>query len=687
MTSDIAVSVIIPVYNAEKYLYQCLDSIINQTLKEIEIICVDDGSTDGSLDILRQFENRDSRVKVLTQQNQYAGVARNHGMALAKGAYYSFLDADDYFESDMLEKMYIPAKKYSTDICLCAADQFDAMSGLHEATPWFLDIQEITHQPFCASEISNIFFITTPCPWTKLFSADLIQRNHLQFQDTPRINDMYFTYVALALADKIVYINEPFVHYRIGQNTNLQSGVYKTPTLCGIVLCAIKERLSCVPQWEILQYSFINYTIRNLLNNIKGLKNYPDAQRVLIEDIKSNYLHTLGIDDCPDERISDRESFYELLSYMVPNCGNNSIQSILCEKQKYQEARLTVIVPIYNVEKYLNQCLMSLLFQTDTNIKVILVNDGSTDKSGRIAESFANEHPEIFSYIYQENKGLGSARNTGLRFVETPYVTFLDSDDWWPPRNVENIYSAIENSAGEVDVFFTCPTVFNMATFGFSDWSDNERVKALFKQYGNVLSAHTIQALYDTEASVCRMVIKTSVLKEHCFAFPEGIKWEDVFPHFAILRWSKQCGLIDNAGFVYRVNTGTQTTMLSDSRRLDIIPAFSVTFDFAAKNMELSEVAYIYNMLMSFISWFLRATNKEVYPLLVKELHNFIKQLPKEYYYSYCEKLSPKKKTRVLWYFLKSDVLYRIIASENTYQDSKRLIKKLNKWRRRICQV
>ena len=100
------VSVIIPVYNAEKYLRQCLDSVVNQTLREIEIICVDDGSTDGSLAILQEYAANDARIKVLTQKNQYAGVARNNGMAAAQGKYFAFLDADDYYDLNALMVMF-----------------------------------------------------------------------------------------------------------------------------------------------------------------------------------------------------------------------------------------------------------------------------------------------------------------------------------------------------------------------------------------------------------------------------------------------------------------------------------------------------------------------------------------------------------------------------------------------------
>lgn len=112
------VSVIIPVYNTEEYLRECLDSVVNQTLKEIEIICVDDGSTDNSARILEKYATKDSRFKIIAQKNQGAGFARNEGIKIAKGEYIAFLDSDDYYlDTDVLENLYENAKKNDVFIC------------------------------------------------------------------------------------------------------------------------------------------------------------------------------------------------------------------------------------------------------------------------------------------------------------------------------------------------------------------------------------------------------------------------------------------------------------------------------------------------------------------------------------------------------------------------------------------
>ena len=126
----IKISVIIPVYNAEKYLRECLDSVIGQALQDIEIICVDDGSTDSSLSVLQKYAAKDTRLKIVVQANQGAAAARNVGMAVAQGEYLAFLDADDLYCPEALQTAYACATKSNADMVVFEADFFDDRLGL-----------------------------------------------------------------------------------------------------------------------------------------------------------------------------------------------------------------------------------------------------------------------------------------------------------------------------------------------------------------------------------------------------------------------------------------------------------------------------------------------------------------------------------------------------------------------------
>ena len=125
---NVKVSVIVPVFNTEKYLKKCVDSILNQSLKNIEIIFIDDGSNDNSLGILEEYAKIDKRIKIISKLNEGQGVARNIGIKSAIGEYIAFVDSDDFIQINMLEKLYSYSKNKNLDICMCKVSTYDDMS-------------------------------------------------------------------------------------------------------------------------------------------------------------------------------------------------------------------------------------------------------------------------------------------------------------------------------------------------------------------------------------------------------------------------------------------------------------------------------------------------------------------------------------------------------------------------------
>lgn len=337
----------------------------------------------------------------------------------------------------------------------------------------------------------------------------------------------------------------------------------------------------------------------------------------------------------------------------------------------------TIVVPVYNVERFLEQCLDSLADQTDKCFSVVLVNDGSTDSSGDIARKYAAAMPELFSLVDQENRGPGAARNAALKLVDSPYVTFLDSDDWWPVRNAE-IASRYLQSEPSPDIVFTCPTVYDMDLHVYREWNDTALIKGFFERNGSCLSPETSPELYGTEASLCRAFFRTQMLREHDFSFPEGIKWEDVAPHFQLISWARRCVLAEDVGFVYRVNSGNQTTSTTGADRLDIDKAFRPAFDYAVENgWDMPSRAYLFQMLMSFVWWFFDSTGKTFFSALIDKLHAFANEIPNSFFKAYCRVLDPSKRDRFLWRSLKSPVLYRMLRTPEKFYRTKGLFRRL----------
>lgn len=229
--NDIKVSVIIPIYNTSKYIRQCLDTIIAQSLKEIEIICVDDGSTDDTPDILREYAAKDSRIKLLWQENQFAGTARNYGMTVATGKYFAFWDSDDFFEPNALELMYNQCEKDNADICICSASQFFEDIQKKYPSNSYLKKKYIPKKiPFSRKDIpDHILNFATAHPWNKLFKREFVERMKLTFHGTPNGNDIFFVINCIARADRITIVNKPLICYRVNQPRNQYGAVNKAP--------------------------------------------------------------------------------------------------------------------------------------------------------------------------------------------------------------------------------------------------------------------------------------------------------------------------------------------------------------------------------------------------------------------------------------------------------------------------
>lgn len=223
MANPVKVSVVVPVYNTAPYLEQCLDSIVGQSLADIEIICVDDGSTDESPAILESYAAKDLRLKVIHQQNQFAGTARNNGMAAARGEYIMFCDSDDFMAENALELMYEKSKKDEADICVCAGKRYYEQLGLTVDAPGYLEVKRVPEKlPFNRSDnAEHLFSFTTIMMFNKMFRLDFLRERHLQYATTRNGEDVEICALALWYADRITVVKTPLVVYRIDRPDSL----------------------------------------------------------------------------------------------------------------------------------------------------------------------------------------------------------------------------------------------------------------------------------------------------------------------------------------------------------------------------------------------------------------------------------------------------------------------------------
>lgn len=259
------ISVIIPVYNTEIYLRQCLDSVINQTFKDIEIICVDDGSTDGSINILKEYSNKYSNFTYLTQDHLCAGEARNKGLDIAKGKYIGFLDSDDYFEPDMLEKMHQRAMKFDADMVVCSSKLFSERTKTYKKNsihyPINLNITPLD-TPFSYKDFPDYIFNMFGFESCRnLLLKELITKNNIRFQNLKTCEDNIFSLITRICAKKIVVFNEELITNRIERENCIMNerGNYAINNIKAYIY--IKNYLKQHKLYSKLKNSFFNYAL------------------------------------------------------------------------------------------------------------------------------------------------------------------------------------------------------------------------------------------------------------------------------------------------------------------------------------------------------------------------------------------------------------------------------------------
>jgi Glycosyltransferases involved in cell wall biogenesis len=272
------ISVIIPVYNVEKYLDQCIKSVLDQTLKDIELICVDDGSTDGSLAILNSFAAQDRRMRVLTQKNLGAGAARNKGLETAHGKYLSFLDADDFFEPTMLELAYNRGEQTQADIVLFRENWYRDLDQRFEERAHVAAAKNLpAADVFSPGDIQmSPFLALMGWAWDKLFRRDYIQKTGLRFQEIRIYNDMSFTYSAVLLAERLTFIDRVLVHQRIQRGGAISTTIPRYWNCILQALSAVKKNLDQAGLYSLFESAYINYALHMLLFTLTRTdKSYP----------------------------------------------------------------------------------------------------------------------------------------------------------------------------------------------------------------------------------------------------------------------------------------------------------------------------------------------------------------------------------------------------------------------------
>ncbi len=261
------VSVLVPVYNVEKYLNQCLDSLINQTLSDIEIICVNDGSKDSSLKILEEYSSKDSRIKIIDKKNTGYGNSMNIAIDSAKGEYIGIVESDDFAEKNMFEELYKIASKHP-EINLIRSDWFYYTTADNRSRKAGKIRKEGT-----VNIKNNPNLLKLQAIWTCLFKKEFLQKNNIKFLETPGASyqDTSFSFKSAILAEHIYITKKAYIHYRQDNENSSVNSKSKVYFICN-------------------EYD----EITNFLNKIPEVKKYVQTNK-MINQYRAYKYNTLRI--------------------------------------------------------------------------------------------------------------------------------------------------------------------------------------------------------------------------------------------------------------------------------------------------------------------------------------------------------------------------------------------------------
>jgi len=455
MNADIVkVSVIVPCYNRADKVWRCIDSIRNQTLDNIEIILVDDGSTDGTRRIMQDYEQLDRRVKcIFSNENKGAGHAKNSGLAIATGEFIGFVDSDDHIDTNYYSRLYWAAIAYDADIAVASMmihkGNMETAVHLYDVN---ISVSKTSDRPFsdcvvAPEDVIGSEFGASAC--SKLFRKDIIK--DINFYEGIA-DDLAFTIPLVSSSRKIVYC--PALHYHYvttPKSLTVLDDDSKKINIADCFAVAVKRMQqfdnidSCIKVFFATCICGILYNLSSKRDTVLEFRRRLDCNgdfAVTFDVEKNKYvLRSLAI----HRENGHRQYHYKYIKLFV----NGEIDSLMehiamwgSAVEKYQP-KVSIVIPVYNGSNFLRRAIDSAIGQSYKNIEVIVVNDGSSDRGK--TESIAKEYGDKIRYYYKANGGVATALNFGIEKMYGDYFSWLSHDDVYKPMRVEKLVKALQD--------------------------------------------------------------------------------------------------------------------------------------------------------------------------------------------------------------------------------------------------
>lgn len=557
----IKVSIILPSLNVADYIEQCLDSVVNQSLKEIEIICVDAGSTDGTFEIIEKFAANDERITVIKSDKKSYGYQMNLGINQAKGKYIGIVETDDFVPSNMYEELFEIAEKNNLEVLKADFYRFTVNEN-NEITKYLNKLSKnhnYYNKVLIPSQNQEVFsFIMNT--WSGIYLRDFLVKNDIKHNETlgASFQDTGFWFQTLSLAQRAMFIDTP---YYMNRRDNPNSSVYNKSKVYAFkdeydFLQDFLERNPNLKPDILPVYQYYRYKGYMSSLNRSGEENRLDFIKQFAEDfIQSKNkgeldltAFTEGAKKTISQIMESPEKFYQKYNKERQNQSVNYNLGTLSKEYTMthnpnDNYKISVIIPVYNAEKYLAECLNSILSQTLKEIEIICIDDGSNDSSLNILDDFANKDERIIIRT-QENQGSGIARNYAMELAVGEFIAFMDADDWYPePDILETLYNkAVENKVK------ICGGSFSNSKNGvITTKFTGEYKKYTFKQDELINFSD-----YQFDYGYHRFIYNRQLLKDNNINFPAYKRFQDPVFFLKAMVLAQQFFAISKIVYCYR---------------------------------------------------------------------------------------------------------------------------------------
>ena len=615
----VKVSVVIPVYNVEDYLVECLDSIINQTLKDIEIICVNDGSTDKSLDILNEYAAKDSRMSVYSQENGGHAVATNRGMKLAKGKYLYLMDSDDILKVETaLEDTYRIAEEKELDFVIFQSinyymDKNEFIKKENYSMNALADF--VGDRVFDWKEIKDYIFTITVTPWSKLYNREFIEKCGAKFPEGLVFEDNVFFWEVLFSAKRISFYREHLFVRRWHSSSFTVSGgpQFKNSIDVLRLVWDVFKRFNVFDEFEEILYHKridLGYMRFRLIRD-EFKEDYLSELKVSFNEIKNekNFDKVFKELSLRDQTIFysvlESENAQELIEKMDFFDSGKKL------KKPQDPVKVSIMMPVYNLENYIEGAVDSILKQSLENIELVCVNDGSTDGSYEVLKTLEKKY-DFIRVFTQDNQGAGPALNRCIGEAKGEYIAFLDADDMYvDPNALEKMYEAgSKNNADMVAANLQRTNLKGDMMGNFNYEQDNyyycsEEGFISPKEYG------IPWAFY-------KNIYKRSFLNENNIRFPPFKRGVDpVFLAKALVKVSKIYTVpLDLYGYNWSIGGGFNNKLFDYDFKKNHLIAFKCVFDIF-DDAGFNEVSHKFKKeLITYLTNFGNENDMELYNLV-----------------------------------------------------------------------